>query len=131
MSAEERAARKLAELISNRLRLAERLDLDEDEERIENHEIADEITAALKPGDVLTSGPSAEDRHYMLLRLVFDVVKDPDDWRGPIRYVHKPEYDQLDRVVIDEAITFMTGTVPEWDGNVVTSVGYRRGPCGP
>ena len=67
------------------------------------------------------------------LRAIFDDVHDPDDWRAPIAVWCAGE----SVLAICEAIRFMTGTEPKVDLNtrtmrhLITSEGYRNGPCGP
>jgi len=65
------------------------------------------------------------------LKMAFDKVANPNDWRAPINAViHKRD---LNRVVA--AIEFYTATETKTNdlGNYVQvmSVGYRNGPAGP
>jgi len=67
------------------------------------------------------------------LRAIFDDVHDPDDWRAPIEVLCNGEA----VLAVCESIRFMTGTEPKVDLNtrtmryLITSEGYRNGPCGP
>ena len=67
------------------------------------------------------------------LRTIFADVHDPDDWRAPIAVTCNGE----GVIGICESIRFMTGTEPKVDLNtrtmryLITSEGYRNGPCGP
>lgn len=64
----------------------------------------------------------------------FDLVRDMDDWRKPINKTINVDDSMLP--LIEEAIIYFTGTVPELtttlDGLIlVLAIGYRNGPCGP
>jgi len=67
------------------------------------------------------------------LRAIFDDVHDPDDWRAPIAVWCAGE----SVLAICESIRFMTGTEPKVALDttrmryLITSEGYRNGPCGP
>ena len=72
------------------------------------------------------------------LHKAFNLVIDPEDWRGAIDAV----IPAIEAPITTQAITFYTGTVAKetpvdpptgFDGEFVrvTSVGYRNGPCGP
>ena len=75
------------------------------------------------------------------LEKYFRQVTDPDDWRGPIN----ARVAAVDVTRVHTAIMFYTGTDPEvrydpkWVSEdeldptpfVITSEGYRNGPCGP
>jgi len=67
------------------------------------------------------------------LRTIFADVHDPDDWRAPIAVWCVGE----SVLAICEAIRFMTGIEPRVALDttrmryLITSEGYRNGPCGP
>ncbi len=62
----------------------------------------------------------------------FERVSHPDDWRGPIWSIIKPEEVDVTRA----AVTFFVGAAPviarmSPHHFVVVSDGYRNGPAGP
>jgi len=77
------------------------------------------------------------------LRLAFDMVSDPDDWKGPIDAIVTERAVAL----VSSAVGFYTGTTPATrrlgahekrarrspceKPILVTSPGYRAGPAGP
>ena len=76
------------------------------------------------------------DAHATLMRIAFDQVCDPTDWKGPIDCIVPWAVAN----VYVEAIKFMTATTPTFErcsgvtGNPsfrLQSVGYRAGPAGP
>lgn len=70
------------------------------------------------------------------LKMAFELVQDPSDWRAPINKVIGIDNNFR---LIDEAIRYFTGTHASFlrftsDGIekvVVKAIGYRNGPCGP
>lgn len=74
------------------------------------------------------------DQHADLLRVAFNQVCDPEDWKGPIDCI--VPYDSAN--IYMQAIEFMTGVKPHHENVVVncermfrlTCCGYRAGPCG-
>lgn len=66
------------------------------------------------------------------LAAAFDRVRDPDDWRGPIR----AEIPASMRPVVERAIIWFTATAPAFapthrpDVLLVMAPGYLRGPWG-
>lgn len=72
--------------------------------------------------------------YSMLLRVAFDQICDPTDWRGPIDAL--VPWDSANIYV--QAVRYMTATVCECrqvkkGGEIyahLTSVGYRMGPAG-
>ena len=67
------------------------------------------------------------------LAAAFDRVRDPRDWKAPIRSVIPAE----ERDVVEKAVRWFTGTTPafeaapgETDRLVVTAPGWREGPAG-
>jgi len=77
------------------------------------------------------------------LRLAFDMVSDPDDWKAPVDSIVTERAVAL----VSSAVVFFTGTVPQTrrmgahekrarrspceNPVLVTSPGYRDGPAGP
>lgn len=67
------------------------------------------------------------------LAAAFDRVRDPRDWKAPIRSVIPAE----ERDLVEKAVRWFTGTTPafeaapgETDRLVVWAPGYRDGPAG-
>ena len=67
------------------------------------------------------------------LAAAFDRVRDPRDWKAPIRSVIPAE----ERDVVEKAVRWFTGTTPafeaapgETDRLVVTAPGWREGAAG-
>lgn len=67
------------------------------------------------------------------LAAAFDRIRDPRDWKAPIRAV----IPALERPVVEKAVLWFTETVPvfepapgELDRLVVRAPGYRLGPAG-
>lgn len=66
-----------------------------------------------------------------VLKPLFDLVADKNDWKAPIRAIVPAS---ADICLIREAIIFYTATVPKFkvvnDGYLVIADGYRAGPAG-
>ena len=67
------------------------------------------------------------------LARAFDRVRNPRDWKGPIRAV----IPAADRQAVQKAVIWFTATVPKFssvpgkaDWLAVTAPGYRLGPAG-
>jgi hypothetical protein len=67
------------------------------------------------------------------LAAAFDRVRNPRDWKAPIRAV----IPVTQRPVVEKAVLWFTDTVPEFvaapgetDRLVVSAPGYRHGPAG-
>ncbi len=63
----------------------------------------------------------------------FDRVRNPRDWKAPIRAVIRAD----ERLVVEKAVLWFTETTPEFvpasggsERLVVRALGYRRGPAG-
>lgn len=88
----------------------------------------------------LVNTPSGQ-AYFDRLKIAFDLVADPKDWRAPIYAVVLVEARDAVNVTVDEisaAITHYTATVPQV--HVLSSpsgallfkaAGYREGPAGP
>lgn len=101
------------------------------------------MTKNNKPGAVCTNcgnafrnpdtiDPDSNNHTEHQLADAFDLVKDSDDWRNPIRK-HVP--DTADINCIQKAVIHFTGTVAtvsrRGDYFLIEATGYRNGPCGP
>lgn len=71
-------------------------------------------------------------RHEQLAA-AFDRVRNPRDWKAPIRAV----IPAAERPLVEQAVVWFTDTVPEFapdpvasDRLMVTAAGYRLGPAG-
>lgn len=74
------------------------------------------------------------DRHTVLDGL-FEMVRDPKDWKAPINW-HSAHPLPLSTIkAICASILYFTGTIPEvdFDGNgcvIIQAIGYRMGDAG-
>jgi hypothetical protein len=71
------------------------------------------------------------EKHVELLRLAFNAVCNPNDWKAPVDAIVPFEAASM----YYDAIVFVTGTTPKSertvDGNMrLMAIGYRAGPCG-
>lgn len=76
------------------------------------------------PQQNLTYGYTTEQ-----LSAAFDRVKNPANWKLPLKAWLTVDVTEADRKVIDAAITFYTGSIPEWEEQAggcwtVTAAGY-------